>query len=183
MTTGGRRRARDDGCRRAMAVGALVALGAVAGGRSVSAKTIPTLVGNYVTSTATETETLGAGPNNATSADLVTSALAHGDEAAHIIAELRTSRKRAIFGMISMTTTTRTSRSGLKIIPFSLSQLRTSPTSGLAPPLRRFATSLMSLSRRILSRRTSPKPWPSRKPMRASWKRCVKSSKRRCGTR
>ena len=73
-----------------MAVGALVALGAVAGGRSVSAKTIPTLVGNYVTSTATETETLGAGPNNATSADLVTSALAHGDEAAHIIAELRT---------------------------------------------------------------------------------------------
>jgi hypothetical protein len=73
-----------------MAVGALVALGAVAGGRSVSAAKISTLVGNYVTSTATETETLGAGANQATSADLVTSALAHGDEAAHIIAELRT---------------------------------------------------------------------------------------------
>ena len=68
-TTGGRRRARDDGCRRAMAVGALVALGAVAGGRSVSAEKISTLVGNYVTSTATETETLGAGTNAATSAE------------------------------------------------------------------------------------------------------------------
>ena len=73
-----------------MAVGALVALGAVAGGRSVSAAKIGTLVGNYVTSTATETETLGAGSNAATSAALVTSALAHGDEVAHIIAELRT---------------------------------------------------------------------------------------------
>lgn len=76
-----------------MAVGALVALGAVAGGRSVSAAKIGTLVGNYVTSTATETETLGAGPNAATSAALVTSALAHGDEVAHIIAELRTFTK------------------------------------------------------------------------------------------
>lgn len=73
-----------------MAVGALVALGAVAGGRSVSAEKISTLVGNYVTSPAGAGVTLGAGPNNATSADLVTSALAHGDEAAHIIAELRT---------------------------------------------------------------------------------------------
>jgi len=56
----------------------------------VSAEKISTLVGNYVTSTATETETLGAGTNAATSAALVTSALAHGDEVAHIIAELRT---------------------------------------------------------------------------------------------
>ena len=68
----------------------MVALGAVAGGRSVSAEKISTLVGNYVTSTAGAGETLGAGPNNATSADLVTSALAHGDVVARIIAELRT---------------------------------------------------------------------------------------------
>ena len=73
-----------------MAVGALVALGAVAGGRSVSAVDISTLVGNYVTSTAGASVTLGAGPNAATSSALVTSALAHGNEAAHIIAELRT---------------------------------------------------------------------------------------------
>ena len=64
-TTGGRRRARDDGCRRAMAVGALVALGAVAGGRSVSAEKISTLVGNYVTSPAGAGETLGTGANSA----------------------------------------------------------------------------------------------------------------------
>ena len=68
----------------------MVALGAVAGGRSVSAVDISTLVGNYVTSTAGASVTLGAGPNAATSSALVTSALAHGNEAAHIIAELRT---------------------------------------------------------------------------------------------
>ena len=79
-----------------MAVGALVALGAVAGGRSVSAAkiafdTIKTLVGNYVSSTATE-QHHGRGPERG---DLGGggSALAHGDEVAHIIAELRTFTK------------------------------------------------------------------------------------------
>ena len=76
-----------------MAVGALVALGAVAGGRSVSAVDISTLVGNYVTSTAGAGVTLGAGTNAANSSALVTSALAHGNEVAHIIAELRTFTK------------------------------------------------------------------------------------------
>ena len=56
----------------------------------MSAEKIPTLVGNYVTSTAGAGETLGAGANSANASTLVTSALAHGDEVAHIIAELRT---------------------------------------------------------------------------------------------
>ena len=56
----------------------------------MSAVKISTLVGNYVTSTAGGGETLGAGANVANSSTLVTSALAHVDEVAHIIAELRT---------------------------------------------------------------------------------------------
>ena len=72
-----------------MAVGALVALGAVAGGRSVSAlEPIKTLVGNYKLKSATSATLLG---NNVHT--LAEEALAHGNEAAHIIAELRTFTK------------------------------------------------------------------------------------------
>ena len=69
-----------------MAVGALVALGAVAGGRSVSAlDPIKTLVGNYKLKSATNATLHGANVHT-----LAEEALAHGNEAAHIIAELRT---------------------------------------------------------------------------------------------
>ena len=69
-----------------MAVGALVALGAVAGGRSVSAlDPIKTLVGNYKLKSATNATLNGANVHT-----LAEEALAHGDVAAHIITELRT---------------------------------------------------------------------------------------------
>ena len=72
-----------------MAVGALVALGAVAGGRSVSAlDPIKTLVGNYKLKSATSATLLGTNVHT-----LVQDALDHGDEVAHIIAELRTFTK------------------------------------------------------------------------------------------
>ena len=69
-----------------MAVGALVALGAVAGGRSVSAlDTIKTLVGNYKLNSSNS-----ATLNDADVHTLAEEARDHGDVVAHIIAELRT---------------------------------------------------------------------------------------------
>ena len=67
----------------------MVALGAVAGGRSVSAlDPIKTLVGNYKLKSATSATLLGTNVHT-----LVQDALDHGDEVAHIIAELRTFTK------------------------------------------------------------------------------------------
>ena len=67
----------------------MVALGAVAGGRSVSAlDPIKTLVGNYKLKSATSATLLGTNVHT-----LAEEALAHGNEAAHIIAELRTFTK------------------------------------------------------------------------------------------
>ena len=73
-----------------MAVGALVVVGAVAGGQGARALEIKTLVGNYVTSSTAGGETLGAGANAANSTTLAQRAIDHGNEVAHLIAELRT---------------------------------------------------------------------------------------------
>ena len=69
-----------------MAVGALVVVGAVGGGRGVSAlESIKTLAGNYKLKSSSTTALAGS-----TAHALVQDALNHGDEVAHFIAELRT---------------------------------------------------------------------------------------------
>ena len=164
-------RAPDDGCRTRDGGGALVALGP-SRGRSVSASvsafdTIKTLVGKLQ---AQELEQHH--PESTNAHTLAEAARDHGDGRAHIIAELRITTKTTDDWNDMNTDYAADVRKWLKAgIPVS--------TADRITTVKIREDDIVAITPNPLSDIAGRSP--KRKATQASWKRCAKSSKRRCG--